>query len=692
MATLLGSATLSTAFTVATDRVILQSFDQNKVSQTDYRPPVNAYNKDTVTDTSARLYNDAVEDYVGTDYTNVPYVSETEDFVEIVRTSSSPSSLGTNTIFCHFDLLDIDPAATINSIEVQVTVESSQSGFTTYSPYGTQDALHFGKIKCNWQDAGPLDSTKVESTPTNNGSNSYSLGDAYRIGSSNQETATFTFPTLTLGTLPTLEVVFTGVQNPGDTYPGSASLNIKIYNIRLRVNYTGRTRFTTGFQSRHHNGHPFTNIQVGPSPAATVTATGYKWFSDTTDSTPSYPNANYKTIIQSTDDLGFSSLLPSDASVDGVAIQYGLIDYRNSAGTYSAGTGTETSNAYTLADGRDNNAIQLTHGTGSTFDLVNSDYIDEVSNTYIKYRPYTSITDEPLTWYAEDADNSLGVTRAQAVTENFGIKWQPSATGASYVSGAGTTALPTGITKPNSFDYAGISPDTVKYAINIAYNPPFIAGDIAINTAVTVSATAVQIHGNTADEIDDFTTAVSLSALGGFKLEGAPQTQSTAVTTTLGTAGLTRTNHTIAVNPAFGVSVTAINDISGSALTFPTATVSVSATVQRTTPATISTALTTVLGTAGRIRTGFNVAITWVATQPTIADADLLVIQAPADSQIFVADEQTRTYLIPEQSRTHTMEAETRTYVIPAEGVDRAHLRTHTIDEQTRSINIEDIA
>ena len=134
------------------------------------------------------------------------------------------------------------------------------------------------------------------------------------------------------------------------------------------------------------------------------------------------------------------------------------------------------------------------------------------------------------------------------------------------------------------------------------------------------------------------------------------------------------------------MSVTAINDLSGSALTFPTATVSVSAAVQRTTPATISTALTTVLGTAGRIRTGFTVAITWVATQPTIAEADLLVIQAPADSQIFVADEQTRTYLMPEQSRTHTIEAETRTYLIPEQD------RTHTIDEQTRSINIEDIA
>ena len=678
MATLLGSATLSTAINVNPSRTTVHTFDTTRVTQTDYRPPINAYNKDTINDTSARLYNDAVEDYLGTDYTNTPYVSETEDFVEIVRTASSPSGHGTNTIFCHFDLLDIDPAATVNSIEVQVTVESSQSGYTTYSPYGTQDALHFGKIKCNWQDAGPNDSSKTESTPTNNGSNSYSLGDHYRIGSSDQETATFTFPTLTLGTLPTLEVVFTGVQNPGDTYPGANSLNIKIYNIRLRVNYTGRTRLTTGFQSRTHNGHPFT-----VNSSTNITAQGYSWSSAT------YPSAGYQTFIQSTDDLGFSSLIPSGATIDGTAIQYGLIDYRNNGGTYSAGTATETSNSYTTADGRDNNAIQLTHGTSSTFNLVSSDFIDDVGNTYIKYQPYTDIIDEPLTWYAEDANNSLGVTRAQAITENFGIKWQPSATGASYVSGAGTTALPSDITKPNSLDYAGISPDTVKYAINVAYNPAFISGPIPIDSSFTVSTLGNLNHGVDDSELSDFTGVVTMTTLGGFLHIGDPDDQ-TVVASVADVP--TTVAHTSPVELSSAFAMTVVADLAIPGTSEPAFNTNMTVTgVCRWAglPETLAPSFAIPNISSGVKLSGYTITGTIALDFADISG--ILIIDVPQPTRIHTVSTITHEYLIPmpgtqsNRLRYHTVPQQTRTYVIPSK------LRTHEIAQQTRTINVEDL-
>ena len=669
MATLLGSATLSTAINVNPSRTTVHTFDTTRVTQTDYRPPINAYNKDTLVDTSARLYNDAVEDYIGADYTNTPYVDETEDFVEIVRTASSPTSPGTNSIFCHFDLLDIDPAATINSIEVQVTVESSQGGYTTYSPYGIQDSWHYGKIKANWLDAGPNDSSGSNSTPTSTDNYTYSSGDNYFIETASQETATFTFASRSsLGTLPTLELVFTGTVRPAGTYPGAASLNIKIYNVRLRVNYTGRTRLTTGYQSRKHNGHPFT-----VNSSTNITAQGYSWSSAT------YPSAGYQTFIQSTDDLGFSSLIPSGATIDGTAIQYGLIDYRNNGGTYSAGTATETSNAYTTADGRDNNAIQLTHGTSSTFDLVNSDYIDDVGNTYIKYRPYSSIEDEPLTWYAEDADNSLGATRAQVITENFGIKWQPSATGASYVSGAGTTAL-TGPAKPNSLDYAGISPDTVKYAINVAYNPAFISGDVPIDSSFTVTTLGNLNHAVDDSELSDFTGVVSMTTLGGFLHDDDPDDQSASfsiasIPVAIGT--------TAELSSAFNLTASCVILAGSSSQPAFNTTLTVSGSVKLS-GFTVTSSIETDVAVSSSVKlSGYTITGSMAFDLANISE--VLLINKPQPLRILTTEIQTREYAIPTHTRTHVIDTQSRTYVIPAQD------RTVTLDTQTRNTNAEDL-
>ena len=221
MATLLGSATLSTAINVNPSRSTVHTFDSNRVSQTDFRVPISCYRDLGVAlDNTASLYNDAVADYFASGY-STGYLTETEGFVEFAETGGN-NAPATQTLYCHFDLLDIDPAATINSITAEVIVESSVGS-----------SSNFGSIQANWHDAGPDDSSITQSSSST-------------IPSSSQETITLTMSLSSLGTLPTLALVFTGNSTAPNQAPGN-NIDIKIYNVRLKVNYTGRTRLTTGF-------------------------------------------------------------------------------------------------------------------------------------------------------------------------------------------------------------------------------------------------------------------------------------------------------------------------------------------------------------------------------------------------------------------------------------------------------------
>ena len=666
MATLLGTATLNTAFNVSSDS-LLHTFALDKVSQTAFKPPVSAYNTDAVTDFSARLYNDAVEDYVDQGYFNTPYMSETEDFVQIIRTASSPNNPGDNTIYFHFDMLEVDPAATITSIETQVTFESTQQGHSIIPPNGTADELHFGSITVTWADDGPDDSNQhlTQSGPT-------------KITSDQLQTQTITLTPSTasgssflgtgLGTLGTLGVKFTGVVRPaadGGAFPGQASLNVKLYNVVMRVNYTGRTRLVTGYQTRKPQGHPFTVNVNTPGSGVDVSAQGYKW------SSANFPFNPYNVFIESTENLGFASLLPSDAVVDGTAVLYGLIDYRNSAGTFAQGTATETSNSFRKGQPSGAHTVQLIHGTGSTRTNVSSEVYTD--HSFVQWRP-GEIHDEPYIFAGEDSANAMGTTRAQAVSENFGIKLDPT----QYASGAQLSSLGTGITKPNSLDYAGISPDLFKYGINIAYNPAYISGDVPIDVVSTVTTQGNLTHGVVDSELNDFTGTISLTALGGFLLE-ATSTISTAITTTPGTTiGLVRSGFTVAMSASFTVPDTTTQfAITAASFLFPSASVSCSAGVSFTTPATSSSAFTTTPGTAiGRIRSGFDIAVPLAFTTPALSD--VLMVKAPNETQVYTTPVDTRTHIIPQDARIITLETETRTYIIPEDD------RTHELEQETR--------
>lgn len=635
MATLLGSATLSTAFTVNANRVDLQTFALDKVSETEFRSPVSCYRDLGVAiDNTAALYNDAVEDYFTSSYTTTGYLTETEGFVEFAETglNNDPAE---QTLYCHFDLLDIDPAATINSITAEVIVESSVGS-----------GSNFGTVQANWHDAGPDDGSPATSSSST-------------IPSSSQETITLTMSPSSLGTLPTLALVFTGNSTAPNQPPGN-NLDIKIYNVRIKVNYTGRTRLTTGYVEFGGASQPYASA----TSSKVEGASGIEW------QNYAAPGDPFDTRIRNNNDLGFSSLLPSDAVVDGTSVLYGLIDWFDPDGVpgyLGAGTG-ENARRFRRASSATINTIQLKHGTGSTHDLISSQKVDDTTNSKVYLLPTTTDT-EPQRYYAWDTSNDLGATRAQVVSENFGVVHTPGA----FTS----TTLATNNTQQNTLDVGGISPDIIKYAINVAYNPAYISGDVPFDVVTTVTATPVMTHGNTADEIDDFTTAVSVSALGGFLLQ-ATAAIPTAITTTVGTAGRTRTGFTVSMSASFSVpDITTDFAITATSFIFPSAAVTCDAGVTFTTPAQSQSAFTTTPGTTiGRIRTGFTIAVPSAFTTPALTD--VLIIKAPNAKQIYTTPQDTRTYLIPEDDRTLTLAEENRTYRIPEDD------RTHELEQETR--------
>jgi hypothetical protein len=351
--------------------------------------------------------------------------------------------------------------------------------------------------------------------------------------------------------------------------------------------------------------------------------------------------------------------LPSDAIIDGSIIIYAGV------GTEPDGTG-QTWSPYG-ADGYGAHRFTI---SGSI--VTTGDYNRSYGGYFLWGQESTHPSGEGQ-WSADygayDYDNDVGLTYAEVTDSNFTLE-------SKYTNTFNSELLKT----------------PYKGTIKLAFVQPISSGDININTVSTVSATPVITHGFTADEIDDFTSTVTLTALGGFVLTGAPQTQASAFTTTVGTTGRIRPGEST-INTAFTVTVSAINDLSGAAVTFPSATVSVSAAVARTTPANINTTVTVSTGLAGMTRTNHTVTAPAVATFSAVSGISLLKAVDP--DRIFVSPTQTRTHIIPIEGENRAHERriyipqQTRTYVIPIEGEDRAHERRLYVPQQTRSVKVE---
>lgn len=575
MATLLGSATLSTAFTSNIDSTVITD-DLNRVTTTEYRDPITVHIQgEGVIDTRdyRAIYLPGVANYIDKDYFDTGYVFDDPVF------SAGFATGGTSELLkIAYDFLDIDPTATISSVDVKIDFEPTEA-LGSDPDYGT---LQMAFLHLSATD--PQSATQT-------------------ITSGDRQTMTFTIPAT--GTWP---ISGLGEKN---TVKLTASGNFKamrIYRLQARVNYTGRTRFTTGFKS--------------------YTTKSVLDFIPGTDTNPP-PIPTEATRLYKTEGYGFA--IPSDHVVDGVGMLYGF---------------------GAVVDGTYKESLHFKRDISGTHTRISTNEMPRFFGGFLsggEANVYARLVN------TQDVDNSgAAITTAEVNDSTFGLE--------------GRFAYEFTSTRPS---------EPVVFDINIAYVGPIASGDITMNTVSTVTATPVMTHGNTADEIDDFTTAVSVSALGGFLLE-ATATIPTATTTTVGTAGLTRTGFTVAMSASFTVPDTTTEfAITATSFIFPSASVSCSAGVTFTTPATSSSAFTTTPGTAiGMIRTGFTIAVPSAFTTPALSD--VLLVKAPNDKQVYTTPLDTRTHIIPQDARTIALETETRTYIIPEDD------RTHELEQETR--------
>jgi len=593
MATLLGTATLTTEFTSTFDDVRVVTNDSTRVTSTAFKRPIAASILDPGSipagagQTDERpLFKAQSDKFLDSGYCEDDYITGDSESVNIID----------GVIYCAYDFLEVGQISNVANIQIQLSVQSTVGSGSDR-----------GNIRVQWAENGKTTVTPLSAA----GPTTITDGEITTLNFTITPDGT-QWDGVGMGRNPLLRINF---QEGGASKSGCF-----LFSAKVKANYTGRTRFTTGYRTPSSStGGVFDNdinpYVSGNQSGAMVTSTGY----------------------------GFA--IPSFNTVNGVALRFGAV-----------GTERNANQIWGPGNFRFKDAVGGTLVTQDGFFVGSGVILDGVEGSHATL--YSGV----------DNNNTMGLTATEANNTNLTLESR-------YLITSGTSE---NLKQPFVAD------------VNLAHIGPQLSGDVAFNTVSTVTATPSLIHGFTADQIDDLTGTVTLTALGGFLLEGAPQTQASAITTNVGTTGRIRTGFTVAMSAQFTVPtiVGAINDLTGSTIIFPTATVVVSAAVERTTPATSNTAFTVAPGTAiGRIRTNHTSALPITATMPTITD--VLLIKAPALTQIFTTGTQTRTYVIPEDLRTETVAQQTRTHTIPIQGEDRAHQRHTTVPQQTRTVKTE---
>ena len=230
---------------------------------------------------------------------------------------------------------------------------------------------------------------------------------------------------------------------------------------------------------------------------------------------------------------------------------------------------------------------------------------------------------------------------------------------------------------------------------NVAYLDS-MGGFIDLDMEVSMAATPILFHRNTADEIDDFAIDVSTTTLGGFFLDVGASDLNTA----FAVADLENTGLVFAGEANLSAGFTSDFDgdlaITGVVVKAFDTTVSLdpdNTGVLHTTGADAQAFefnITKALGGMLRSTTIFPVA------NFSIADLDnVYLITQPTLQQTHTEQTLTRQFTIQLQGedraheRTLYIDQQTRTFTIQLEGEDRAHERHLYIDQQTRTITAE---
>ena len=603
MATLLGTANIQGAFTTACNDVSVVTSDFTRVTQTAYRDPITIHIQgEGVIDTRdyRAIYDPDFGLYAESDYFDSDNGSSTDYvFRDPIFTAGFATPGNSELLKVAYDFLDIDPSANISSVEAKMDFEPTEE-LGSDPDYGTLQMAFLVES-----------ATDPQSAPQT-------------ITSGDRQTMTFPIPAS--GTWPSTGL---GEQHTLEFTAGGYFKAMRIYRLQARVNYTGRTRFTTGFKS--------------------YTTKSVLDFIPGTDTNPP-PIPTEFTRLYKTEGYGFS--IPSDHAVDGIGLLYGF--------------GAVVDGTYPTSD-----SLHFKTAVGGTHTRVSTNGMPSFFGGYLSGGGANSWARLVNT---QDEDNTrTQITSAEVNDSTFGMEAR------------------------FAYEFASTRPsEPVVFDINIAYVGYMISGDIGINTVSTVSATPVMTHGNTADEIDDFVTTTSLTAVGGFLLE-ATSAVATAVTTTLGTAGRIRPGEA-AISTAFTTSVQSGLELTTTTFSFPTASVAdiVDCGITTTTPAQASAEFTQTFtaDALGLIRTGFDASMPAVST--TVVDTDqVFVLALPEFNRTYFEPAQTRTHVIPlvgedrAHERTIYVPQHTRTHIIPIQGEDRSHERHIVVEAQTRSAPAE---
>ena len=293
MATILGEANLSTSFTALSEDNSLAHSNNNRSVTTDFRRPLvlrtgtddeaDAFSYAVNNQNILRYHNQDGNDYLITDPITNPAGSGTQGTTDphlFLRHFNQSNEVAKRHFQMQFDFTEIDAGAVFNepnSLEIQIDLQSHLKGHDTYSGNQNSGTPNFGKVQAYWNP----DMTPITFSRSVQPSGEVTLTDQTR------QTITLSIPAHSLteanipdsitdyGKRPTIFIRFLGTVNsplaPLASIPAGSNfrysgrfgtevgLEMRIYSIKARYTYTGRTNLTTGFIEPQGGDYNFTN-------------------------------------------------------------------------------------------------------------------------------------------------------------------------------------------------------------------------------------------------------------------------------------------------------------------------------------------------------------------------------------------------------------------------------------------------
>ena len=273
MATILGEANLSTSFTSVFNDTRVATFDTTRDTTTDFRRPMIVRGFETLTPIGQLENFNLIDHYpqTGQDFDRS---AGTGDKNLLLQDGNGSNVVATRTLDFQFDFHDIDQTATFdtNSIEIEIDLQSSLKGHESYSGNQNSGDPYFGSYKATFETYSTHNVSQQAPIQHNSGT-------PIKITSSDRQTITIQMPghyvsQSVFGLQPRLKIQFFGTVNSPLVSTGTADGNfgfaagygnpygfeIRIFSIKARYHYTGRTFLTTGFTAPTGGDYDFTNI------------------------------------------------------------------------------------------------------------------------------------------------------------------------------------------------------------------------------------------------------------------------------------------------------------------------------------------------------------------------------------------------------------------------------------------------